>query len=87
MLILALAVLGGSAVGIVLARRVVRPIQQRAEGADRIGEGQLDHRIALARRDELGQLADRFNQMAGRLHDSYGLLEARVAASAWLRWK
>jgi len=79
LLILLLAVLGGSAVGVVLARRVVRPIRQLAEGADRIGEGQLDHRIALERRDELGQLAERFNQMAGRLRDSYRLLETRVA--------
>ena len=79
LLILVLAVVAGSAVGIVLARRVVRPIQQLAEDADRIGEGHLDHRIALARRDELGQLAARFNQMAERLGDSYRLLETRVA--------
>ena len=78
LLLLALAVLAGSAVGIVLARRVVQPIQQLAEGADRIGEGQLGHRIALVRGDELGQLASRFNQMAERLGDSYGQLEARV---------
>lgn len=77
--ILALAVLAGSAVGIVLARRVVRPIQRLAEGADRIGEGQLEHRIELARSDELGQLADRFNQMTGHLRDAYRLLETRVA--------
>ncbi len=79
LLILVLAFVAGSAVGIVLARRVVRPIQQLAEGADRIGEGRLDHRIALTRRDELGQLAARFNQMAGHLGDSYRLLETRVA--------
>ncbi|QIL74342.1 HAMP domain-containing protein (plasmid) [Diaphorobacter sp. HDW4B] len=79
LMILVLAVVAGSAVGIVLARRVVRPIQRLAEGADRIGEGHLDHRIALARRDELGQLATRFNQMAERLGDSYQLLETRVA--------
>ncbi|WP_225783286.1 ATP-binding protein [Xenophilus sp. Marseille-Q4582] len=79
LLILVLAVLAGSAVGIVLARRVVRPIQQLAEGADRIGEGRLAHRIELSRGDELGQLAARFNQMAGQLHESYRLLESRVA--------
>ncbi len=79
LLMLLLAVLAGSAVGIVLARRVVRPIQQLAEGADRIGEGQLDHRIALERGDELGQLARRFNQMAERLGESHRLLETRIA--------
>ena len=79
LLILVLAALAGSAVGIALARRVVRPIQQLAEGADRIGEGRLDHRIELSRGDELGQLAARFNQMAGQLSESYRLLESRVA--------
>ena len=79
LLILVLAVLVGSGVGIALARRVVRPIRQLAEGADRIGEGQLEHRIELARSDELGQLAARFNQMTERLSDSYRWLEMRVA--------
>ena len=79
LLILMLAVLAGSGVGIVLARRVVRPIRQLAEGADCIGEGQLEHRIALVRRDELGQLASRFKQVAERLGDSYRQLESRVA--------
>ncbi|MBS0403199.1 MAG: HAMP domain-containing protein [Proteobacteria bacterium] len=79
LLILVLAVLAGSAVGTVLARRVVHPIQQLAEGADRIGEGRLEHRIELARGDELGHLATRFNQMAERLGDSYRQLETRVA--------
>ena len=79
LLMLVLAALAGSAVGIVLARRVVRPIRQLAEGADRIGDGLLDHRIELARGDELGHLATRFNQMAERLGDSYRQLETRVA--------
>ena len=79
LLMLLFAVLVGSAIGIVLARRVVRPIQQLAEGAERIGQGRLEHRIELVRSDELGLLATRFNQMAERLGDSYRLLEARVA--------
>ncbi|MBS0506704.1 MAG: HAMP domain-containing protein [Proteobacteria bacterium] len=78
LLMLVLAVLAGSGVGIVLARRVVRPIQHLAESADRIGEGQLDYRIDLPRNDELGQLAARFNQMTERLGDSLRLLETRV---------
>ena len=78
LLILILAILAGSVVGIVMARRVVRPIQQLADGADHIGEGRLDYRIDLIRNDELGQLAARFNQMAERLSDSYQQLEAKV---------
>ena len=76
LLILVLAVLAGSAVGTVLARRVVHPIQQLAEGADRIGEGQLEHRIELARGDELGQLAETINTMGDDIHQ---MLEAKRA--------
>jgi nitrate/nitrite-specific signal transduction histidine kinase len=36
-------------------------------GVERIGMGQLDHRIAIHSRDELEQLAVRFNQMAEEL--------------------
>jgi adenylate cyclase len=50
-----------------LARRMAGPIRQLEEGAERIGAGQFDHRIEIATQDELEQLADRFNAMAGEL--------------------
>ena len=43
------------------------PIRQLEDGVERIGMGQLDHRIAIHSRDELEQLAVRFNQMAEEL--------------------
>ncbi len=59
------------AVGIVFAlflgRTITRPILGIASAARQIGEGQLDTRIGLATRDEVGQLAGAFNQMAERL--------------------
>lgn len=36
-------------------------------------------RVPAHRRDELGQLADDFNQMASKLEASYAGLEARIA--------
>jgi adenylate cyclase len=50
-----------------LARRMVVPIRRLEEGAERIGAGQFDHKIEIATGDELEQLADRFNSMAGEL--------------------
>ncbi|HEY4925599.1 MAG TPA: adenylate/guanylate cyclase domain-containing protein [Roseiarcus sp.] len=50
-----------------LAYRLVVPIRKLEEGAKRIGAGQFDHKIAIATGDELEQLADRFNVMAGEL--------------------
>jgi class 3 adenylate cyclase len=50
-----------------LASRMWGPIRQLEDGVERIGMGQFDHRIMIESRDELGQLAIRFNQMAEEL--------------------
>jgi GAF domain-containing protein len=63
---------------VVLARRLARPIQSLQESAARIGRGELDHRITLGTGDELEALADEFNQMTGRLRESYATLEQKV---------
>lgn len=49
------------------ACRMWGPIRQLEDGVERIGMGQLDHRITIQSRDELEQLAVRFNQMAEEL--------------------
>ena len=43
------------------------PIRQLEDGVQRIGAGQFDYRIAMSTGDELEQLANRFNDMAGEL--------------------
>lgn len=50
-----------------LARRMSGPIRQLEEGVQRIGAGQFEHRIEMSSGDELEQLANRFNDMAGEL--------------------
>ncbi|MGB7780344.1 MAG: GAF domain-containing protein [Pseudolabrys sp.] len=64
--------------GIFLARRMVVPIQALRTGAARIGGGDLAQRISIKSGDELEALADQFNDMAGRLQDSYADLEKKV---------
>ncbi|MFL6799068.1 MAG: NahK/ErcS family hybrid sensor histidine kinase/response regulator [Xanthobacteraceae bacterium] len=61
-----------------LARRMVVPIRRLREGAARIGRGDLDQRISIHSGDELEELGRQFNEMAGRLQDSYATLEAKV---------
>ena len=73
LLILLGLVISGIA-SLILARRMVGPIQALSLGASRIGGGELGYRIELRTGDELEGLADSFNVM------SASLLEARARA-------
>jgi signal transduction histidine kinase len=64
--------------GMLLARRMIGPIQALRAGAARIGGGDLSQRISINTGDELEALADQFNDMAGRLRESYADLERKV---------
>jgi len=66
--------------GTLLARKMVVPIHALRSGAARIGRGDLGQRIAIKTGDELEALADQFNDMAGRLQESYADLEKKVEA-------
>jgi signal transduction histidine kinase len=66
--------------GLVLARRMVTPIQALQAGAARIGAGDLGHRIEVRTGDELETLADQFNRTAAQLQESYANLEQKVDA-------
>jgi signal transduction histidine kinase len=77
-----LLLLGGlifaSLAGIFLARKMVVPIQILRTGAARIGSGDLTQRISIRTGDELEGLAAQFNDMAGKLQESYADLEKKV---------
>jgi signal transduction histidine kinase len=64
--------------GLFLARKMIVPIQRLREGAAQIGAGNLEQRISIKTGDELEALADQFNDMAGRLEESYAGLEQKV---------
>ena len=57
------------AAGLMLARRMVVPIQALRAGAARLGSGDLGQRIAIKTGDEVEALANQFNDMAGRLQE------------------
>ena len=63
---------------LVLARRMVVPIQALQRGATRIAANGLDQRIEVNTGDELQSLADEFNRMAGRVSQAHTHLEQRV---------
>lgn len=59
-----------------VVQRLLRPLQPIGEGVARFGRGDFSRPIALARDDELGQLADRIDGMARSLH---GMLQDKQA--------
>jgi two-component system, sensor histidine kinase and response regulator len=73
-LLLAGLLVGGSA-AYLIGRGIIRSVRGLKEGADRIGRGELDHRVPVGTRDELGDVAVAFNDM----------LDKRSKADAALR--
>lgn len=57
--------------GLLVAEMLSRSISRVKEGAERIANGDFSRPIPVNSRDEIGQLALSFNQMAERLRDSY----------------
>jgi signal transduction histidine kinase len=62
-----------------VGRRVVRPLEALRRGVERIGKGDLDHRLDVKTGDEIEILADEFNEMADHLREAYTGLERKVA--------
>ncbi len=59
---------------------VGRPMRRLAERARRIGEGDLDSRVDLKQKDEIGQLATEMDAMVDRLKLAQGRIETETAA-------
>jgi len=75
LLVTLLILLASSWVGLYLARRVTVPIQALAEGTERVGRGELDHRVEVEADDELGVLVRSFNRMTGEIKRNRELIE------------
>jgi signal transduction histidine kinase len=76
--LLVLGLLIAGTVAALLARRMVVPIRALQAGAQRIGSGELGHRLSIKTGDELEALANQFNRSAEALEESYATLEQRV---------
>jgi adenylate cyclase len=51
------------AIGVLLSQRLTRPVRELVDATDRIARGDLDARVPVHGRDELGMLARSFNTM------------------------
>jgi diguanylate cyclase (GGDEF)-like protein len=75
-LLLILLALGALSIG--LSRLVVRPVKDLSFMAERLGAGELDQRIHVRSRDEMGTLASAFNATAAELESYTQDLQEKV---------
>jgi diguanylate cyclase (GGDEF)-like protein len=64
--------------GVMLSKKLAKPIQILHEGAEEIGKGNLDVKLDIRTNDEIEQLAIEFNRMAKKLKELYSTLEQKV---------
>ena len=69
--------------GLVAARRITRPLHEVVSGAARGAAGDLDVRLKVRRKDEMGQLMGAFNQRVAELKDAREKLVAAERVAAW----
>jgi diguanylate cyclase (GGDEF)-like protein len=70
-----LAMLGITALAYLLARLITQPLEELARGANQVSEGHFDYEFpARSTKDEVGQLANAFRDMTGRLRHTINQL-------------
>ena len=55
--------------GLALARSITSSIHELFTGTERVQHGDFTHRISISTKDQLGELADSFNQMTGSIEN------------------
>lgn len=56
--------------GVIVSRRIVRPLHELTDATRAVASGELDHRVPVRSQDELGMLAESFNSMSRKLAES-----------------
>ena len=72
------AILGTIAITFILANRLIEPISNLTSAAIKISDGQLEQKLEIKRQDELGILAQSFNEMTNRLTDFFNILNKQI---------
>ena len=70
-------------IGLVIARRTTRRVAVLAGATRKVAEGDLETRVELTSRDELGDLATAFNEMVSQIRDSRERITYLEKIGAW----
>jgi signal transduction histidine kinase len=76
-------ILLGLLLGWWVSARVTRPIEELATGAREVAAGHWQARVNIRSRDEIGQLADAFNEMTRQLAEQRERLVQTERVAAW----
>ncbi len=79
----AAALLIGMLVSFWVSARITKPVEELAEGARRVAGGRWDTRIDVHGNDEIGQLAEAFNEMTQTLEAQKERLVQTERVAAW----
>ncbi len=69
--------------GLLMARRITRPVEALTEGARRVAEGGRDVQVTARASGEVGELVSAFNHMTSELHTTTERLMASERIAAW----
>ncbi|MBE7472531.1 MAG: hypothetical protein DPW09_07110 [Anaerolineae bacterium] len=75
------AVVLAALIGLLLNHSITRNVLKLKNTALELQQGHLEARVDMQRGDELGQLAEAFNAMAGRINELVGSLETQAAVA------
>ncbi len=71
--------------GLIVARKIMSPIQTLHEGVQRISRGNLEHPLVVKTGDEIEALANAFNTMTAHLKQSFSQLNTRMEEIRYLQ--
>lgn len=75
----AVALLASILLGVWAVGRFTNPLRKLATSASTLGDGNLQERVAVETKDEVGALAEGFNVMAGHLETKFNELQTQSA--------
>ncbi|MBP1971297.1 two-component system sensor histidine kinase VicK [Virgibacillus natechei] len=70
-----LAIVVSAFIGILVARTITKPISEMRSQAQTMAKGDFTQKVNVYSKDEIGQLADTFNDLNSRLKHSYSTIE------------
>jgi signal transduction histidine kinase len=75
-----IATISATAIGFFFSRNIVSPLERLTHAAAQMSGGNLDTKVQIKSKNELGLLANTFNKMTAQLDELYRSLEMKVAA-------